>query len=113
MHVTNATAWATLRGSAHKEVEVEEIVAVTEMVVSAVGERNASSATNLDTLRASAKRIRIFATAAMVSDTLRKTVSRSVPCVKVLRQYYGHFYGSVVFSIPFVVLAVRMTGREK
>lgn len=89
MHVTNATAWATLRGSVHKEVEVEEIVAVTEMVVSAVGERNASSATNLDTLRASAKRIRIFATAAMVSDTLRKTVSRSVPCVKVLRQYYG------------------------
>lgn len=94
MHVTNATAWATLRGSAHKEVEVEEIVAATEMVVSAVGERNASSATNSDTLRASAKRIRIFATAAMVSDTLQKTVSRSVAsqrfcCLFIVLRCYG------------------------
>lgn len=80
MHVTNVTAWATLRGNAHKEAEVavEEIVAVIGMVVSAVVEKNASSATNSDTLRASAKRIRIFATAAMASGTLRKTASRSV-----------------------------------
>lgn len=80
MHVTNVTAWDTLHGSAHKEavVEVEETVAVTGMAVLAVEERNASSVTNLDTLRASAKRIKIFAIVATVWGTLQKTVNRLV-----------------------------------
>lgn len=67
-----------MHASAHKEVvaEAEEIVAVTGTVVLDVVERNASSATNLGTLHANAKRIRIFATAAMALDILQKTVSR-------------------------------------
>lgn len=66
--------------SAHKEVvvEVEETVAVTGTVLlDAVG-RNASNAINLDTLHVSAKKIRIFAIAAMVLDILPKTVNRLV-----------------------------------
>ena len=59
-------------------VEAEEIVAEIETVVLDVDERSASNATNLDILRASARRIRIFATAATVSVILRKTVSRLV-----------------------------------
>lgn len=63
-------------------MEAEETVAVTGMVVSDVVERNASSATSSDTLRASAKRIKIFAIAATVLDTLQKTVSRLVHCTR-------------------------------
>lgn len=58
-------------------MEVEEIAATGMVVLDAV-ERNASSATSLDTLHANARKIRIFATVAMVSDILRKTVSRLV-----------------------------------
>lgn len=81
MRVTNVTVWATLRGSAHKvEVEAEEIVVATETVALDAAERSASNATNLDTLRVSAKRIRTFAIVAMVLDTLLKTVNRLVCC---------------------------------
>lgn len=55
-----------------------ETVDVIGMVALAVVERNASNAINLDISRVSAKRIRIFAIAAMVLDILRKTVSRLV-----------------------------------
>lgn len=79
MHVTNVTVWATLRENAHKEeVAAEEIVDAIEMAVLDEAERSASNAINLDTLRASAKRIKIFAIVATVLDTSQKTVSRSV-----------------------------------
>lgn len=58
------------------EVEAEEIAGATETVVLDADERNASSATSLDTLRVSAKRIRIFAIVVTVLDTSLKTVSR-------------------------------------
>lgn len=81
MRVTNVTVWATLHGSAHKaEVEAEEIVDATETAALDAVERNASNAINLDTLHASAKRIRTFAIVATVLDTLLKTVNRSVCC---------------------------------
>lgn len=85
MRVTNVIAWATLHGSAHKAVvEEEEIVDVIGTAVLDEAERSASNATNSDTLRASARRIRIFAIAAMVSVTSRKTVSRLVlPAIKI------------------------------
>lgn len=59
-------------------MEVEEIADVTGTVALDEAERSASNATNLDTLRASARRIRIFAIAATVLVTSRKTVSRLV-----------------------------------
>lgn len=86
MRVTNVIAWATLHGSAHKAVvvEEEEIVDVIGTAVLDEAERSASNATNSDTLRASARRIRIFAIAATVSVTSRKTVSRLVlPAIKI------------------------------
>jgi hypothetical protein len=68
-----------LHGSAHKEeVVAEEIVDVTGTVALDVAERSASNAINLDTSHVSARKIKIFATVAMVLDTLQKTVSRSV-----------------------------------
>lgn len=77
MRVTNVTVWATLHGSAHKaEVEAEEIVDATEMVVLDAAERSASNATNLDTLRVNARRIKTFAIVATVLDTSLKTVNR-------------------------------------
>lgn len=85
MRVTNVTVWATLHGSAHKEVEAEEIVDATETVVLDAVERSASNATNLDTLRVSAKRIRTFAIVATVLDTSLKTVNRLVPMVMLVR----------------------------
>lgn len=71
-----------MHGSAHKAVaaEAEEIVDVTGTAALDEAERSASNATNLDTLHASARRIRIFAIAATVSVTSRKTVSRLVEC---------------------------------
>lgn len=79
MRVTNVTVWVTLHGSAHKaEVEAEEIVDATETAALDAVERSASNAINLDTLHASAKRIKTFAIVATVLDTLLKTVNRSV-----------------------------------
>lgn len=81
MRVTNVTVWVTLHGSAHKaEVEAEEIVDATETAALDAVERSASNAINLDTLHASAKRIRTFAIVATVLDTSLKTVNRSVCC---------------------------------
>lgn len=69
-----------MRGSAHKAVaeEVEEIADAIGTVALDEAERSASNATNLDTLHASARRIRIFAIAATVLVTSQKTVSRLV-----------------------------------
>lgn len=79
MRVTNVTVWGTLRGSARKaEAAAEEIAVATGMAALDVVERNASNAINLDTLPASARRIRIFAIVAMALDTLQKTVNRLV-----------------------------------
>lgn len=50
-------------------------------------ERSASNATNLDTLHASARKIRIFAIAAMVSVTSRKTVSRYLWYMSTIKVY--------------------------
>lgn len=58
--------------------EVEEIADATGTVALDEAERSASNATNLDTLRASARRIRIFAIAATVLVTSQKTVNRLV-----------------------------------
>lgn len=58
--------------------EVEEIADATGTVALDEAERSASNATNLDTLHASARRIRIFAIAATVLVTSQKTVSRLV-----------------------------------
>lgn len=58
--------------------EVEEIADAIGTVALDEAERSASNATNLDTLRASARRIRIFAIAATVLVTSQKTVSRLV-----------------------------------
>lgn len=63
-------------------MEVGEIADATGMVASDEAERSASNATNLDTLHASARRIRIFAIAATVSVTSRKIVSRLVPAAE-------------------------------
>lgn len=66
-----------MRGSAHKAVvEAGEIVDVTGTVASDEAEKSVSNVINLDTLRVSARRIKIFVTAAMVSVTSQKTVSR-------------------------------------
>lgn len=60
-------------------VEAGEIADATGTAASDEAERSASNAINLDTLRVSARRIKIFVTAAMVSVTSQKTVSRLVP----------------------------------
>lgn len=67
-----------MRGSALRvaEVVVEVTVAVTVKAVLDVVVINATSATNLDTLHVNAKKIKIFATAAMALVTLRKIASR-------------------------------------
>lgn len=98
MRVTNVTVWATLPGSAHKEVaEAEEIVVVIETVVLDAVEKSASNAINLDTLRVSAKRIRTFAIVAMALDTLLKTVNRLVCCFESLSY----------FKLPVVIIYIR------
>lgn len=61
-------------------MEAEVIADATGTVALDEAERSASNATNSDTLHANVRRIRIFAIAATVSVTLRKTVSRLVEC---------------------------------
>lgn len=58
------------------EAAVEATVVATEMVPLDAAATNATSVTNLGTLRASARRIKIFATAATESGILRKTANR-------------------------------------
>lgn len=68
--------------------EAEEIADATGTAALDADERSASNATNLDTLRASARRIRIFAIAATVSVTSQKTASRLVYLA--LRAVWSH-----------------------
>lgn len=59
-------------------LEVEATVDVTEKVVSYEVVTNAISVTNLDTLHVNARKIKTFATVAMVLDILQKTANRGL-----------------------------------